>query len=73
MVVPILLFLIYFKLESAIGMTSGINILVIFIIQQLLVWCRVFTKIWILGSELNLYRSFEKKEEITESEPVFGI
>jgi hypothetical protein len=54
-------------------MTSGINILVIFIIQQLLVWCRVFTKIWILGSELNLYRNFEKKEEITEGEPVFGI
>jgi hypothetical protein len=73
LVVPILLYLIYFKLESAIGMTSGFNILVIFILQQLLIWSRVFTKIWILGSELNLYRSFDKKEEITEGEPVFGI
>jgi hypothetical protein len=73
LIVPILLFAIYFKLESAIGMTSGWKILIIFIIQQLLVWSRVFTKIWILGSELNLYRNFEKKEEITEGEPVFGI
>jgi hypothetical protein len=73
LVVPILLYIIYFKLESAIGMTSGFNILVIFIMQQLLIWSRVLTKIWILGSELNLYRSFEKKEEITEGEPVFGI
>ena len=73
LIIPVLLFLIYFKLESAIGMTSGFNILVIFIIQQLVVWSRVFIKIWILGSELNLYRNFEKKEEITEGEPVFGI
>jgi hypothetical protein len=73
LVVPILLFVIYFRLEPAIGMTSGFNIFIIFIIQQLLVWSRVFIKIWILGSELNLYRSFEKKEEITEAEPVFGI
>jgi hypothetical protein len=73
LIVPILLFAIYFKLESAIGMTSGLKILIIFIIQQLLVWSRIFTKIWILGSQLNLYRNFEKKEEITEGEPVFGI
>lgn len=73
LVVPIFLFLIYFKIESAIGMTSGFGILIVFIIQQLLVWSRVFTKIWILGSELTLYRKFEVKEEISEGEPVFGI
>ena len=73
LIVPIILFLIYFKIESAIGMTSGWRILLIFIIQQLLVWCRVFTKIWILGSELTLYGKFEIKEEIEEGEPVFGI
>ena len=73
LIVPIVLFLVYFKIESLIGMTSGWGILIIFIIQQLLVWCRVFTKIWILGSELTLYRKFENKEEAEEGEPVFGI
>lgn len=73
LVVPIFLFLIYFKIESAIGMSSGWRILLIFIIQQLLVWSRIFTKIWILGSELTLYGKFEIKEEASEGEPVFGI
>lgn len=73
LIVPILLFLVYFTIESAIGMTSGWRILFIFIVQQLLIWCRVFTKIWILGSELTLYGKFEIKEEKEEGEPVFGI
>ena len=73
LVVPIMLFFVYFKIESAIGMASGLTILLVFIIQQLLVWTRIFTKIWILGSELTLYRKFEVKEEISEGEPVFGI
>ena len=73
LVVPILLFVIYFKIESIIGMSSGWTILLIFIIQQLLIGCRVFIKIWILGSELTLYRKFELKEESADGEPVFGI
>lgn len=73
LIVPIVLFVIYFKIESIIGMTSGWGILIVFIIQQLLVWCRIFTKIWILGSELTLYGKFGNKEEASEGEPVFGI
>ncbi len=73
LIFPILLFIIYFKVESVIGMTSFATIFVMFIIQQLIVWVRIYTKIWILGSELNLYRNFDKKEEIAETEPVFGI
>lgn len=73
LVVPILLFIIYFRVEDGIGMSSGGKIFIIFIIQQVFVWARIFIKIWTLGSELNLYRKFEKKEESAEGEPVFGI
>lgn len=73
LIVPVLLFVIYFRAEDAIGMSSGGKIFIIFIIQQLFIWARIFIKIWILGSELNLYKKFEKKEESAEGEPVFGI
>ncbi len=73
LIVPVLLFLIYFRVEGGIGMATGGKIFIIFIFQQFFIWARIFIKIWILGSELNLYRKFEKKEESVEGEPVFGI
>ena len=56
LIVPIVLFIVYFSIEGAVGMTSGFKIFIIFIIQQVLIWSRVFIKVWILGSELVLYR-----------------
>ena len=56
LIVPILLFILYFKVEGALGMTSGFKIIIIFIIQQLLILSRVFVKVWILGSERGMYR-----------------
>lgn len=73
LIAPIIMFTIYFKLESVIGMTSGLTIFVAFIIQQIVIWSRIFIKIWILGSELTLYRSQAKRELTTEDEPAFGI
>ncbi len=73
LIVPVILFIIYFSLEGAIGMSTGIEIFVIFIMQQLLIWCRVFIKIWILGSELFLYSRFEAKEGMIKREIVFDI
>jgi len=58
LIAPIVFFLIYFYLDSAIGMVSGFNIFFMFLIQQTLIWVRTWTKIWFLGSEIFLYGLF---------------
>ncbi|HKI78508.1 MAG TPA: hypothetical protein VKA26_08210 [Ignavibacteriaceae bacterium] len=72
LVVPLILFIIYFKLEDIIGMSSGLTILIVFILQQLFIWSRIYIKIWILGSELNLYRNFDTEVNINiDAVPAF--
>ncbi len=73
LIVPVVLLIVYFGLEAQIGMSTGIQILIILIIQQLFIWCRVFIKIWILGSELILHSKLETKEEQIAKEVVFEI
>ena len=58
LIAPILFFLIYFYLDSAIGMVSGFTIFIMFLIQQILIWIRTWIKIWFLGSEISLYGLF---------------
>ncbi len=58
LIAPIVLFLIYFYLDSAIGMVSGFTIFIMFLIQQILIWARTWIKIWFLGSEISLYGLF---------------
>lgn len=53
--VPVLLFAVYFWLDSAIGMVSGFTIFIMFLIQQVFIWLRVLVKVWFLGSELTFY------------------
>ena len=73
LIIPLALFVIYFVLEAGIGMSDGFKIFIIFIIQQLFIWCRIFIKIWILGSELFLYSKFDVKEESVNRDVVFDI
>ncbi|WP_337041792.1 hypothetical protein [Emticicia sp. 17c] len=47
--VALLLVLVYLFLESAIGMTSAVKIFIMFVIQQLFVFGRVFLKMWTLS------------------------
>jgi hypothetical protein len=49
LVVAAILVLIYLFLESAIGMTSAFRIFVMFIIQQVFIFGRVFLKMWMLS------------------------
>ena len=72
LILPVALFIVYFLLEAEVGMTTGIKIFIVFIIQQLFIWCRVFIKIWILGSELSLYSRFKIKEPAVK-DAVFEI
>lgn len=65
LIAPILFFVIYFFLDNSIGMVSGFTIFVMFLIQQIFVWLRTWTKIWFLGSELSYFGLANKFEEPT--------
>lgn len=73
LILPVLLFIVYFSFEAQIGMSTGIKIFIIFVLQQAFIWCRIFIKTWILGSELFLYGKFIKKEKPLLKDVVFEI
>lgn len=58
LIAPLLLFAAYFWFEGLVGMTSSIGIVAMLFIQQIFIWSRIFTKIWILGSEHDLFLSY---------------
>ncbi len=51
----VLFFFLYFVLENSIGMSSALTVLMMFLVQQILIWLRTLVKIWFLGSELSYY------------------
>ncbi len=55
LIFPAALTLIYFGLDDMIGMRSGITVFVMLIVQQIFIWFRLFSKVWILGSEFELF------------------
>ena len=59
---PIILFIVYYFISDAIGMSNGILILLTFLIQQIVIWFRIFTKVWFLGSEMDLFNTFDNKQ-----------
>ena len=69
-VVPIVLFAIYVWLDLSIGMTSGLTILVMFILQQLFIISKAWTKVFFFAGELSLYYSlqpFRSQETVSTS------
>lgn len=60
LVAPIFLLIVILFLNSKIGMTSGITILIIFIFQQMFILSRVFTRIWMFGSQSDLYSKYNQ-------------
>lgn len=52
-VVSFAVMLVYLFLESAIGMTSGVKIWLMFIIQQFFIFCRVFIRTWNLSNAFD--------------------
>lgn len=69
MIVPIVVTGLYFFADSEIGMISSKRILVMFIIQQLFIWFRIFSKIWFLSSEYN-FHSVYFVPDIKEEKPI---
>lgn len=49
LIMAVALVLLYLFIESAIGMTSAFKIGIMFILQQVFIFCRVFVKIWMLS------------------------
>lgn len=59
LIIPMLLVIVLFFFNAAIGMTSGFTILGMFIIQQTFILSRIFTRIWMYGSQYDLFSRCE--------------
>lgn len=51
----ILMILVFKFLSGTIGMTTGFTIFIMFLLQQIFIWSRIWFKIWIYGSQLEYY------------------
>ncbi len=69
----LILFIFYFLIDNAIGVSSALTILILFLLQQAFVWLRVLIKIWFLGSENSFYKALTGSEiEVLPEEIIPG-
>lgn len=69
LVIPGLLFAAYIWIEGLVGMTTFLSIVMMFLVQQIFIWLRLFIKVWILASERELftfYLTFRNQPLITQ-------
>ncbi len=59
----------YWFIEAQIGMTSGLTILIMFVVQQATVGAKVWTRVVTFASELELYSGVSKPESVPAPEP----
>ena len=57
LIVPVAFTIFYLILDDVIGMKSGLTVLTMFLIQQLYIWLRLFSKVWLLAGEYDLFNS----------------
>ncbi len=69
-IIGTVLFGIYFLLDEAIPMSGWLTILVMFLIQQTLIFARVSLKIWWLGTAYSLYQTFPKPTPVLRPVPI---
>lgn len=60
LIFPFVLLLIYFLSDELVGMVSGITVIIMFLIQQIFIWFRIWAKIWIFGSELYFLHAYSE-------------
>ena len=65
LIFPFLLFAIYYYIDKSFTMTSAKTILSMFLIQQIIIWLKLFSKVWFYKSELSYYKNHikDKQEE----------
>ncbi|MCK4466444.1 MAG: hypothetical protein KAU83_12105 [Bacteroidales bacterium] len=61
LVIPLILFYLYMIASRTIGMTSGITILIMFVLQQLFIWLRISLRIWTFASQFDYYSDYFKQ------------
>lgn len=70
------LFCIYFLIDSIVLMSNWFTILLMFVVQQTLIFARVVLKVWSLGTACNVYPTLPKltpiRELVTPIEPVIS-
>jgi hypothetical protein len=59
LLLPVALFALYVALDLSIGMSSGVTVLVMFVIQQLFIMSKAWTKVFFFSGELSLYHSLQ--------------
>ncbi|GAB3992832.1 hypothetical protein GCM10028807_26580 [Spirosoma daeguense] len=64
------LFGIYFLLDSLILMSGWLTILLMFVVQQALIFIRVGLKVWALGTAYSVYGFLPKPQPLLRPEPV---
>ena len=62
LIVPVMLFYVFMKIGGSLEMTSGLMILIVFIIQQIYIWLRVASKVWFLSGQFEYYLLNNSKE-----------
>jgi hypothetical protein len=63
LVIPLIVLYLYMIVSKTIGMTSGITILVMFILQQLFIWLRISLRIWTFAGQFDFYTDYSKQVE----------
>ncbi len=58
LVVPLIIVIAYAALEINANINSGLMVAIMFALQQLFIWARIFCKAWILGSEYDLFANY---------------
>ena len=64
------LFGIYFLIDEAILMSNWLTILIMFIVQQALIFARVSLKVWSLGTAYTVYKALPKPQPVVRSLPI---
>jgi hypothetical protein len=59
LLVPLVLFVVYMFLDLNIGMTTDLTIVVMFVIQQVFMISRAWSKVFFFGGEMSLYQSLQ--------------
>ena len=61
LLIPMFLFAAYVVIDLAIGMTTGMTIVLMFLIQQLFMMLRAWTKVLFFAGKMALYRGLQRK------------
>lgn len=61
LLIPVILFAVYVWIDLSIGMTTGTTIVVMFLIQQLFMMLRAWTKVFFFAGEMALYRGLQRQ------------